>query len=375
MSEEKDLVNITRFDRKIYGKAPQHGWWVRLQKNRVKHQHFFNDKFYGGEIEGLKAAKIFRDAVKLQLDATLAKSKSRTDSGIAGVVREYGPYQSKGHTYNRNNWRASWIDESGIHKAKSFAIDEHGEEVAFRKALNARNKGIAFKEHKTITQFKTPQNVNQKIWRYLDFTKFVSLLENKHLYFSSVNDFNDPFEGSFSKINKIFRPLINKAKCDTPEMMSEQVIEFRKKIYVNCWHLNDYESAAMWELYSKSDESVCIQSTFKEYSSQLSGKANVGEVQYINYNDDYIPEHDPYLVFLYKRKSFEHEQELRGLIKSEDNTKSGININIDIEKLIHKVYISPSAPKWFYELIEQIVKRYGYDFEVCQSSLLDEPFF
>jgi hypothetical protein len=26
------------------------------------------------------------------------------------------------------------------------------------------------------------------------------------------------------------------------------------------------------------------------------------------------------------------------------------------------VYISTNAPKWFYELIEQIVRRYGYDF-------------
>lgn len=40
---------------------------------------------------------------------------------------------------------------------------------------------------------------NIKLWRYMDFTKFIALLENKKLVFPSSNLFEDPFEGTWSK--------------------------------------------------------------------------------------------------------------------------------------------------------------------------------
>ena len=54
-----------------------------------------------------------------------------------------------------------------------------------------------------LTQlFSPPQNLQIKIWRYMDFTKFVSMLENKGIFFPSLAMFDDPFEGSYSKGNK-----------------------------------------------------------------------------------------------------------------------------------------------------------------------------
>jgi hypothetical protein len=42
--------------------------------------------------------------------------------------------------------------------------------------------------------------------------------------------------------------------------------EHRRKLvssyFVNCWHMNEHESAAMWRLYSQADEAICVQSTF-----------------------------------------------------------------------------------------------------------------
>jgi hypothetical protein len=35
----------------------------------------------------------------------------------------------------------------------------------------------------------------QKIWRYMDFAKFISLLANQALFFACPNKFTDPFEG------------------------------------------------------------------------------------------------------------------------------------------------------------------------------------
>jgi len=38
---------------------------------------------------------------------------------------------------------------------------------------------------------------DQKLWRYMDFTKFMSLLETKSLWFNRSDRFDDPFEGTY----------------------------------------------------------------------------------------------------------------------------------------------------------------------------------
>jgi hypothetical protein len=47
-------------------------------------------------------------------------------------------------------------------------------------------------------------NDQARIWRYMDFTKFISVLENGGLFFSRADYFSDPFEGHYGGINKLF---------------------------------------------------------------------------------------------------------------------------------------------------------------------------
>ncbi len=50
-----------------------------------------------------------------------------------------------------------------------------------------------FEEHPC---FNTPSD-DTKIWRYMDFTKFVNLLDTKSLFFVRSDKFDDPFEGLY----------------------------------------------------------------------------------------------------------------------------------------------------------------------------------
>lgn len=50
-------------------------------------------------------------------------------------------------------------------------------------------------------------------------------------------------------------------------------------------------------------------------------------------------------------------------------------MRVDIDVLIEKVYVSPTAPKWFYELTKAILQRYGYDKEVIHSELNQDPMY
>lgn len=187
-----------------------------------------------------------------------------------------------------------------------------------------------YKEHRA---FEKPNDENIKIWRYLDFTKLVSLLDKQALFFCRADKLLDPFEGSYSKANIQLRPKVYKGilseKVQTK--LSDIYDYIRKCTIVNCWHISEHESAAMWKLYLKSDEGVAIQSTFKRLVESFNDYLKdvyIGKVKYIDYKTDLIPEGNLFFPYLHKRKSFEYEHELRAII-GELPTKRG---GIDFEK-------------------------------------------
>ena len=47
--------------------------------------------------------------------------------------------------------------------------------------------------------FTAPNDPNIHIWRYMDFTKFVSMLQKGGLIFSRADKLGDPFEGFYPK--------------------------------------------------------------------------------------------------------------------------------------------------------------------------------
>ena len=92
----------------------------------------------------------------------------------------------------------------------------------------------------------------------------------------------------------------------------------------------------MWKLYGVDDRGVAIRSTRARLIRSLPPRDDevvalhvkrkpdgcpealpvyVGEVTYINYESEIFPDHNSYLPFIYKRRSFEHERELRAVAK------------------------------------------------------------
>lgn len=94
-----------------------------------------------------------------------------------------------------------------------------------------------------------------------------------------------------------------------------------------------------------------------------------------------------FFPFTYKRKSFEHEREVRALFTAlpppidgeikigTKNNRTVIQIDIDVNMLIKCVHISPTSPDWFHSLVANIVNKFGFMFEVKKSNLDSEPVF
>ncbi len=251
--------------------------------------------------------------------------------------------------------------------------------------------------YKKYPVFKKPADENVKIWHYMDFTKFVWMIDRRAFHFTRIDQLEDKFEGSLSehlfnlnaeKLNQKRPRQIDALKKHLSTLYQAQ----RKETVVNCWHINEYESAAMWKLYLKSEEGVAIQSTYKKLAGSFNQyKENdvcIGVINYIDYEREVIPRDNTYFPYIYKRKSFEHERELRAVITktkpqqfNDLNTKSsniefsqtGLEVKINLEDMIEKVYVSPTAEKWFEDLVRSIMQKYKLNKKVIKSSLADDP--
>jgi len=178
--------------------------------------------------------------------------------------------------------------------------------------------------HKSHPSFELPTDHNMQIWRYMDFTKFVAMLESDSLYFARADCLGDPFEAAYTK------PMVEKyyvAKGETKEqekdgkafnaLVLNLAKNWLKSFYVNYWHINSGESAAMWKLYLKSDEGLAIQSTISRLieSANKSGETiHIGKVRYIDYNNASFDDTNYYNRIIHKRISYEYERELRAVI-------------------------------------------------------------
>lgn len=239
------------------------------------------------------------------------------------------------------------------------------------------------------------------LWRYVDFPKFVSMLDSGELFFTRADMFEDKFEGArgfnFHKeaiytalktdLTYQAKSLLMKRGVNHPseaeleeEMRNETEAQIavqqkkREEYFVSCWHANEFESEAMWKLYiSAKTQGVAIQTTVERLCYSLgNNNFELGEVNYISFKEPLEVDSVP---VWYKRTAFKHEQEVRAIINEVGLTSAGKLVPVDLDLLIEKVYISPSAPIWFAKLVENVLVKYGLDKIVEHSKLDEDPIY
>jgi hypothetical protein len=254
----------------------------------------------------------------------------------------------------------------------------------------------------------TPEDENATIWRYSDFTKFVALLETRTLFFPRVSARDDAFEGSFpsnqtveSRVRGAFPPGLvpDDAAIELHPSMLGIWKAMRNWASVSCWHMGEYESAAMWRLYGPNKGAVAIRSRVSRLRRALStvalpqgfgGKdyAFIGRVEYIDYSIDRIPDGSFAAQFYRKQRSFEHERELRAMLlqfpRDESGARpdyerqpsdTGIAVPVDLNVLIEGIAIAPQAPSWHLDVVTKVCRRYGVDVIPRQSAMDATPLY
>jgi len=228
-----------------------------------------------------------------------------------------------------------------------------------------------YKEHESII---TPDK-NLIIWRYLDLWKFLDIIDNRKLYMSRADTFEDKFEG------RIPVTKANELKDGHPLKNIDQFSEasLKKSSYISCWCSEQEETYPMWKIYSDYRGAVAIKSTVGDLIDSISENEQnqyIGKINYVNPKGDYFFRGNTYQLFFEKRDYFVFENEIRIMTSLPyKNGREllelpfGTKIEIIPEKLINEIYLAPLADENFKNLIELKLRDINLDIPVKYSEV------
>ena len=259
-----------------------------------------------------------------------------------------------------------------------------------------------------------PPNNKDILWRYTNLEVFVNLLDTEALYFTRADKFEDPYEGFIpqSIIEAYKQSLDRVIPTEFVEAIMKRHEASRKYVMCNCWHQNVVESMAMWEKYHMRNSGVAIKTTGEKMKNSLTSEYSIyiGKIEYIYGNTDdaqymqnFLQNDIPlakkltYFPYFQKRKEYEHEQEVRLIVDIDpfvmdaltnqtvetvdtfletglpDICEIGMLFDIDVNMLIDEVIVSPYARDWITDTLRSVVQKFGFNFDVRPSTLLDAP--
>lgn len=231
----------------------------------------------------------------------------------------------------------------------------------------------------------------------MELSKFIWMLQRRALYFCRADMLGDPFEGYYTKNYTVDLESVIAAAMQDPKIaeipnikeimghnfsyMAKFMKFMRPQLFVNCWHMNEYESPAMWKLYAAHHESICIQTTYKKLAEGLPGTCFLGVVKYIDYNKSTIEFGNALNPIVHKRIAFEHEREVRAVIwESGDPSavftklgEQGRLIPINPDTLIEQIFISPDAQPILQDVVADLATTYNVPAPVIRSEVNAEP--
>lgn len=242
---------------------------------------------------------------------------------------------------------------------------------------------------------------NQNIARYMDLAKFLSLIQTKKLFFNQLDNFEDKYEGtlsepSYDELKEWYRTVVypqilsnTKRKIDDVETeLEKDIIEhrkandmFKKHIYISCWNKSENESYALWKIYAGLNQGIMIKSNIERIIKAFENTKEIlqiSEVKYIDYKKESVKIGNANYPIIHKNKPYNYEDEIRlihqvnpELSFEEDSIKNkleiGKNIETKIEFLIEEVIISPFAPKWFFDVVKNVLEKYDLNVNIRYS--------
>jgi hypothetical protein len=254
------------------------------------------------------------------------------------------------------------------------------------------------------------EELDNVVWRYLTFPKFISLVSYKALWFQRLCFLSDELEGTIpgptlASMKDSDEPW--KQVFSDPALLAQidgwherNVVDGKSLTLANCWYLGDSETPQMWETYGQSNESVVVRSTIRRLWTSTflpSDFSFIGPVEYVDHSTFDMQHHMAHQAhhraFLKDIRQFEHEREFRlttmnirtpacldplgctltveevSGVGMNNFDSAGLYVRVNINELFGAVVTHPKAPEWFHNLIRHIQIKGHYPWSVEKSSI------
>ena len=210
------------------------------------------------------------------------------------------------------------------------------------------------------------------LWRYMSFAKFCSLVSQKALFFSLVEDMEDKYEGF------IYPPVPRPGEehLQQVERVARELLhKVARAALVSCWTKSNHESSLMWKSYA-GPEGIAIKTTFQNLQRSISSVAELpvtyGRVEYVDHSRENVSRFG-WAPLFHKRMEYYGEEEVRAVLPgpplppSFDAHADDISLDTDVAKhrgryvpvdldvLVERVVLPPRAKPWFAQAVEEVL--------------------
>jgi hypothetical protein len=226
----------------------------------------------------------------------------------------------------------------------------------------------------------------QQLWRYVSADRFAWIIQQGTIYFAAATQFDDPFEGAVAVLPPEFP---TDPRYREPDHAERAFRELKRLTKISCWHRADYESDAMWKLYSAQGKGVAIRSTPERIAAALrpfrldpayeAEDLWGGPVRYVDLLQTRLRT-GMLERFFYKHRAFEWEREFRFSISLRTAEEfgvpvpeRGIEVSVDLSTFVQHVLIGPMLEQTDSEKIIQQTRGAGLGDRIAKSSLLGTP--
>jgi hypothetical protein len=231
-----------------------------------------------------------------------------------------------------------------------------------------------YEEHPT---FELNKSINKPIWKYMDFWKFLNLLDTSCLYFSESENLGDNFEGRIPKaVLKLMLEEDERLDRNSNKELNGFIENtLRKETLISSWTYHQKESFAMWKMYAKNKMGLAIKTnldSLKNSFKQSDRSIYIGEVRYFDESKFRYNTSNLYYPFLVKLEYYSFEEEIRCITSCrEEEPKEGKLVEVDLNELIRIIYISPNSKPEFKKMLELLRREYNLNFKIEFSEVND----
>lgn len=261
-----------------------------------------------------------------------------------------------------------------------------------------------------------PLSASTTIWRYIDLTSLIVMLERARLHFPLMSRLGDPWEGAPSSADLLAiareEGLTYDEAMDRLRAYQRRAGRDRNWLAASCWYMADDESAAMWDLYAAKGRGIALQTTVGALTESLAADREVwvGPVAYSDPLADDDPSPNQLDRAFRKRLAYRHEHELRLVTKLNQEefdfikycrdtgghkwlmalsgegsaallemrdlrgpSPEGLALPIEPAEVIQRVVLAPDTRPWQADAVNALTAKFGLDRKAEYSALGATP--